>query len=198
MFPDPFDPDIPARPAIREIYGVYMPTFGHKVTWITPSREKGRKIRRKIFKDVEVFTIPWPRTTSKPLKIHYFILYLFTKYMFLAKKAKGGRYDIIQVRNDVYGALLAFYIKRRYKIPFVFQYSFPNYDVKATHKIIRSFLNYFLFTHILHKADFVFPISKWMETELIKEGIPKSKMMPLPMGVNPELFSQNKDGMEIF
>jgi glycosyltransferase involved in cell wall biosynthesis len=36
-----------------------------------------------------------------------------------------------------------------------------------------------------------------MEAELIKGGIPKSKMIPLPMGVNPELFSPYKDGSKI-
>ncbi len=36
-----------------------------------------------------------------------------------------------------------------------------------------------------------------MEFKLIKGGISKSKMVPLPMGVNPELFDFNIDGSKI-
>ena len=44
-----FDPKMPARPAIIEIYGKYFPTFDHKITWIMPSKKKEGKIVQEFF-----------------------------------------------------------------------------------------------------------------------------------------------------
>lgn len=197
LLPTTFDPTFPARPAITEIWGKYLPSFGHKVTWITPSIEKGREVQEEFFNEVKIYTIPRPLSSSLPLKIFNLISYLLREYRLLTNTLKEEKYDIIQVRNSIFEALLAVYIKRKHKIPFVFQYSFPIYDTRHAYKFTRSFLKYTLFRYILRKADLIFPISKWMEEELAKEGIPKSKMMPLPMGVNPELFAPNKDGTKI-
>jgi len=191
---EPFDPDMPARPAVTEIYGEYMPRFGHKVTWITPSGGKRKAVQEKFFKGVKIYTIPRPLTSLLPLKIFNLTLYLIKEYRLLTAIFKREKYDIIQVRNDIFGALLALRIRKKYNIPFVFQYSF----VKGTYKVKKPkerYLRYFgkfeecITRYILRKADLIFPISKWMETELIKEGIPTTKMMPLPLGVNTESFT---------
>ncbi len=192
---DPFTPTMPARPAVTEIFGKYIPSFGHSVTWIMPSMENRKGIREEFFEEVHIYTIPYP--SSLPLKILTLIPYLIKEYRLLKDILKEERFDIIQVRNSIFEALLALYIKRKYTMPFVFQYSFPIYDVQHFYQLTRSFLKYALFRYVLPKADFIFPISKWMASELLKEGIPKSKMMPLPLGVNPELFSLKKDGSKI-
>jgi glycosyltransferase involved in cell wall biosynthesis len=193
---------MPARPAVTEIYGEYLPSFGHNVIWITPSNESGRQIQEESFKEVKVYTIPRPIASSLPLKIFNLISYYIKEYKLLTTIFKKESYDIIQVRNDVFGALLVLHIKRKYSIPFVFQYSFPKgvYKVQEPEKRYLLYFGKFesyITKYILHKADLIFPISKWMREELVKEGIPESKMMSLPLGVNPELFSQNKDGMKI-
>jgi glycosyltransferase involved in cell wall biosynthesis len=202
LLPTPFDPTFPSRPAVTEIYGKYLPSFGHKVTWVTPSLKKGRRIYELFLNKVHVYTIPHPLASSLPLKIFNFILYYIMEYKLLTTIFKEEKYDIIQVRNDVFGALLAVHIKIKYKIPFVFQYSFPKgvYKVQKPEKAYSLYFGKFesyITKYILHKADLIFPISKWMKTELIKEAILESKMMPLPMGVNQELFSENKNGMKI-
>lgn len=197
-----FDQNMPARPEVTEIYGEYLPSFGHKIIWIASSLGNGKEIQGGSFKEVHIYLTPRPLASSLPLKLFNLILYLLRRYRLLTKIFKEEGYDVIQVRNNVFDALLALYIKRKYNIPFVFQYSFPKGVYKA-HNSESHYLYYlgkfenFLMKHILRKADLVFPISKWMEKELIKEDIPKSKMMPLPMGVNPQLFSQKKDGSEI-
>jgi len=114
---------------------------------------------------------------------------------------RGQEVDIIQTRNGIIECVLAIYLKKRYKIPFVFQYTvlkeiYREYKSNKQLFYYGKFLNY-VTRYILRKADLVFPISNRMEKELIKDGIPKSKMMPLPMGVNPELFSLTKNGMKI-
>ena len=61
----------------------------------------------------------------------------------------------------------------------------------------RKFESYIL-KYILQNADLIFPVSEWMEKDLIRKGISRSKMMLLPMvGVNTELFSIAKDGTKI-
>lgn len=201
LLPDSFDPNMPARPAITEIYGKYLPFLGHKVTWITPSNEREREIQEGVFKEVRVYKIPYPPCSSLIVKIFNNIPFIFRMYTLLTKIFKREGYNIIQVRNSVFEALLALHIKRKYNIPFVFQYSFP----KEVYREYRSNKQRFYFgkfenhitNYILRRADLIFPISKWMEEELVKGGIPESKMMPLPLGVNPELFSIKKDGSNI-
>ena len=202
LLPTPFDSNMPARPEITEIYGKYHPSFGHKIIWITPSGKKEKKLRERFFKGVKIYAIPNSLAQSLPLKIFNFISYYIKEYRLLTNIFKEEQFDIIQVRNDVFGALLAVHIKRKYKIPFVFQYSFPKgvYKVQKPEKAYSLYFGKFesyVTKYILRKADLIFPISKWMESELIKESIPKSKMMPLPLGVNPELFSPKKDGMKV-
>ncbi|NQE45701.1 hypothetical protein C5S31_06755, partial [ANME-1 cluster archaeon GoMg2] len=75
LLSDPFDPQMPARPEVTEIYGKYLPSFGHKITWITPSMEKGKGFSEKKFKEVKVYTIPRPPSSSLPLKIFNLISY---------------------------------------------------------------------------------------------------------------------------
>jgi len=202
--PDIFDPNMPARPAVIEIYGKYIPSLGHKVTWITPFNDKGREIQKGYFKEVRVYKIPTALCSSLIAKIFNKVSFLFREYKLLTNILKEEKYDIIQVRDNGLEALLALHVKSKYRIPFVFQYSFP----KGLYKLYRNdperrYQYYFekfeiyILKHVLRKADFIFPISKWMETKLIKEGIPKSKMMSLPMGVNQELFSLNKSGMRM-
>jgi len=202
LLPDPFDPNMPARPAVTEIYGKYLPSFGHNVAWVTPSRKKERDFQEHFFKEIKIYTVPYPKASSLPMKIFGLISHLIKKYRLLTTIFEGEKYDLIQVRNDIFCALLALHIKRKYKIPFVFQYSFP----KGVYKVQKpeNYYSYYfgklescIAKHILHRADLIFPISKWMKEELVKQGIPDSKMMPLPLGVNPELFSQNEDGMKI-
>ena len=202
ILPDPFNPNFPARPAITEIYGKYLPSFGHRIIWITPSYKSGRHVQEDSFNEIKIYTIPRSQYSSLPLKIIDFILYYAKEYFFLTTIFKEEMSDIIQVRNDVFSALLAIRIRRKYKVPFVFQYSFPK-GVYKEQKLEKRHLFFFgkfknyIIKYILNEADLIFPISKWMEEDLINENIPKSKMMPLPMGVNPDLFSVNKNGSNI-
>lgn len=199
---DIYNPDMPARPAITEIYGCFFPLFGHKVTWVTPSNKENNKLEKIFFNNVRVYVVPFSFALSLPRKIFNFFSNYIKEYRLLTKIFKEERFDLIQVRNNVFCSLIALYIKKKYDIPFVFQYSFPKgrYKTKIVKKryfscigIFESYLTIF----ILRKADFIFPISKWMERELLQAGIPKSKMMALPLGVNPKVFSTLKNGAKI-
>ena len=197
-----FNPNIPARPAIIEIYGKYLPSLGHKIIWISASDESEKQIQKQYFNQVKIYTIPRSIASSPYLKILNLVSYYLKEYRILAEILKSEKYDIIQVRNDAIGALIALHFKKKYKIPFVFQYSFPKEAFKLQ-KLEKRYSYYFgefiiyIQKYILRKADLILPISKWMEDELVNEGILKSKMMSFPMGVNPELFSFEKNNSRI-
>jgi len=198
----PFDPDMPARPGVTEIYGEYLPRFGHKVIWIVPSNKGGKEIHEEFFKKVKICEIPYQNPSSLIAKILNRIQFLVKEYRLINKILKQEQFDIIQVRNSALEALLVLHIKKKHDIPFVFQYTMP-IELYKFFNPGKNWLHYFgkfesyIKKHILRKADFIFPISKWMEKELFRGGIPKSKMMAFPMGVNSKLFSIAKDGTRI-
>ena len=196
----PYEPNMPVRPAVMEIYGKCLPGLGHKVTWIMPAKEGVNTVQNKGL-DVSIHVIPRYTGSSLIVKIFARLLFLWREKRLVSKLMRGQKFDIIQARNNIFEGVLAIYLKRRYKIPFVFQYTilkeiYREYKTNKQLFYFGKFANY-VTRYILRNADLVFPISKWMEKELIKEGIPESKMMPVPMGANPELFSRNKDGTEI-
>jgi glycosyltransferase involved in cell wall biosynthesis len=200
---DPFHPEHPARPAITEIYSRYFPSFGHKVIWIATSDQKGKKVKNIFFKKIQVYTIPYPLSTSLSSKILNIILFYIREFKLLYTILKKEHIDIIQVRNDIFSSILVLIIKIRFNVIFVFQYSYPkeSYKFKKNKKFHSRYfgiIENFLIDYILKKADFIFPISKWMSKELTEKGIQESKMMVLPLGGNPYLFSSHKGDLNVY
>ena len=184
LLPTPFDPDMPARPEVTEIYSEYMPRFGHKITWVTPSRGKGKGIQEKSFKGVKIYSIPRPGASLLPLQILNLFLYLVKEYRLLTAIFKKEKYDIIQVRNDIFGALLALRIRKKYNIPFVFQYSTPVTQGHILGKILDI-----TSVQVMNKANLVLTTSsKRMGSYLVKRGVSKSKIMATSNYVNTNLF----------
>ena len=203
LLPTPHDPNLPDM-GITEIYSIYsryMPRFGHKVTWIVPSRGKAKEVQEKFFNKVKVYTIPYSKYSSLRMKIFNRVLFSFRQAKFVTKVFKNEKYDIIQARNSIFDGLLAIYIKRRYKVPFVFQYSIPSsgfdeYKVSRLRSYFEKFESYIL-NIILSEADLIFPISKWMREDLTKKGISESKMLLLPSSVDLNLFSLKISGDDV-
>ena len=109
----PFDLDMPARPAVTEIYGECLPRFGHKIIWIVPSKEGGKKLREEFFKKVKIYEIPCQHRSSLIAKILNRIQFLVKEYRLINKILKQERFDIIQVRNSALEALLMLHIKKK-------------------------------------------------------------------------------------
>ena len=192
--PTIFDPKMPSRPAITEIYGKYLPALGHRIIWLSPSNDIN-KIEKKIFQGALVYIIPSRISLCWPMRVKYFFQYRYLEFKQMMAILKYDKCDIIQVRNDIFSSILALAAKKMYGVLFVFQYSFPINDNSFKIKAISlNNLNSFsifciLRLLILPNADLILPISKWMKCDLVKQGIPESKMVSLPMGINPDLFS---------
>ena len=193
----PYDPDSPAKSEVRHVYGEWLPDMGHKVTWIAPAKGYLKKIQEENFRNVHIYILPRYAGSSLVRKILAKPLFLWREMKIASKVIQREKCNIIQARNDIYEGLLAIYLKRRYKIPFVFQYSFPVAEAglekrkldKSQLLYVISKFEHLVLPYILRKADLILPISKWMEADLANEGVPRRKMMPFPLAVNTALFS---------
>jgi len=204
LLAEPYNAGMPARPAVMEIFGNCFSRLGHKVTWIMPAREGVKEVQQGWFDGAHIFTIPYHEYADSPLyrKILAKLLFTWKEEKLTSKIIQEEGCNIIQARDDIFTGLLAIYLKRKHKIPFVFQYSFPFADgilekyklgsgklLRLVAKLARLMLPY-----IMRRADLILPVSKWMQENLASEGIPKNKMMPLPLGANTTLFSPTVDG----
>ena len=181
----------------------YITNFGHDVTWVLSSEEI-REFQETTFNGVRVFVVPC-RYSEGFLKIITKLLYAFRRMRFVFKNFKEEKYNMVFVRDGIFGGLLALSIKKRYKVPFVFEMSNPIEQSWELHKLYSKHKYFWYFIskieahltmHILHKADLVLPISKWLKEDFAKKGIERTKMMPLPEGIDPNKFS-NANGEEI-
>lgn len=182
----------------------YLTNFGHQVTWVIWA-EVGCQVQPFFFNDVHVYTTPQIQyfpNSSLLGRILNKIPNTLGRMRSILKIFKEGKYDLIFVRDDVFDGLIAAYIKRRYKVPFVFELSNPleqEWEGFKTEPIKPKFvyysiarLNKFIATRLLYKADLILPTTKWFKEHLVEQGVPESKLMPYPNGVDIESFL-NKD-----
>jgi glycosyltransferase involved in cell wall biosynthesis len=111
-------------------------------------------------------------------------LYKVLNHIFESEKI-----DIIQARTNWICGLMCVFAKIKWKVPFVFQVSFPESGVlpgSGLRKLYGLFLKY-MERFLVIQADLVFPISQWMQTRFEVEGIPKSKLVVLPMGIDTSI-----------
>lgn len=110
---DAYSPEMPARPAITEIYGTYMPSLGHEVTWISSSNEKDKFVKKEKYNQVTVYTIPYAYPSDLYSKASNFLNHYYIQYKLMSKILENDDFDIIQVRNDVFSALMCLYFKNK-------------------------------------------------------------------------------------
>lgn len=205
LLPDLYNPGMPARPAIVGIYGNCFPRLGHKVTWIMPVKGNKKEIQEVPFGNVRIFTIPCDMGSFLPKKVFTKLIFLWKERRLASRILQGEDCNIIQTRNDIFEGLLAIYLKRKYKIPFIFQYSIPiTKGAVEKHKLNSDKVSYlmarvvqFVLPFIMHQADLILPISKWMGEDLIRNGIAREKILPVPLAVNTDLFSPTTGGEQI-
>lgn len=205
LLPLRYGPNMRVNPQVG--IASYLTNFGHKVIWIISSANS-RRTQQFSLNGVSVHAspyIPFLSETSLLGKVFNLIPATFKKVCLTLKVFTKAKYDLIFVRDDTLDGLLATYIKRRYKIPFVYELSNPLEQVSDIYKhkietaqprplyyLIARF-NTIISIYIAKKADLILPTTRWFEEGLIKKRISASKLMPYPNGVDIESFL-NKDG----
>lgn len=192
----PYNPAIPARTEIIELYGNHFPYFGHKITWINPGSTN--EIIKKKFNDVDIYVVPYHVTNSFFKKGFNIISHSLKKLGLIKNLIQDSNIDLIQARNSVFDGLLALKARKKYKIPFVYQLTFtePGISFDDNNKSILSTL-YQKFASILHdyilrKADAILPTSIYMKYYLRNKVFDEGKIFPLPMCVNTKRFFPNQ------
>lgn len=184
----------------------YLTHFGHQVTWIVSSQQD-RQYQQFSLDSVKVYAIPYCHFfpgNSILAKSFNKIPHTFSRMRLILNIFRKGKYDLMLVQTDVFDGLVAAYIKKRYKVPFVFDLPNPLEmweAVKIASPKYRFW--YYLFAkfhefaskRLLHQADLILAISEWLKDDLIRcKGIPESRIMLAPEGVNAEVFSPRDEG----
>lgn len=172
---------IPIRTALAEVYGEHFTKKGHSVLAIISS--SGAK--KYCWKGIQVYEVP-----------------LLRKLKLAKKFIEEENCNLLQVRNDCVNGILGLFLKWKYKVPLVFQYTWPVLQVMKEkngarsektlymENIKRIFAD-FVQMRILRRSDLILPISKSMEEYLISRGLSETRMLCFPCGVNPDLFSSS-------
>ena len=178
----------------------YITHFGHDVDWIIWSDHNCGK-KSLLYNGVKIYAIREIQFLPKNptfLEIFNKIPNIIIRAWFIVRIFNEGNYSLILVRDDAIDALTAYYIKKLYNVPFIFMLSNPLEQEWEYFKIIpkkpyilyymaHKFL-YILGRQLLRKADLIIPISKWLCSDLVAQGIPNDKIFPVSEGINTELF----------
>lgn len=204
VLPNFYNKDKPTWPEVISIYGVNLPKKGHKICWIMPYKSGiFNKMKIVFFKDVKIYLIPFTKSDRFSLKAISTIFYEIRLLIFLFVSLGKKKYNLIQVRDDVFAGFSSIFLKYFFRVNTTFNYSFPSYlgtyeEYKAgsigfLSLFYRLIMNFLLITIVLKFSDFIFPISKEMIEDLSKEGIDKEKMYAIPLGIDLSIFKSNKD-----
>lgn len=173
---------IPLRPQLAELCK-HLSEKGHSIKAIVTSN----KFKRYCWKKLEIYEIP-----SK---------HLLRKIILSIKIIRLNKSNIVLVRNSYVDGLIACLLRKAFQIPLVFQFTFPYLDVDFGRKgllrgVLRKIERFLLF-QVLLKADLVITLSDLMKKYLVLQGINEEKILVLPDGVNPDLFSPLRNTSEI-
>lgn len=203
-----YDPKMPSWPEVMGIFGVNFQKLGHEVYWLMPySAKVTSKILEEKFMDTKIYLVPQLKTRNPLLYILSLAIYLFRVYRISSKIIKEKNINSILVRDDAWAGLIAVVLKKFFKVPVFFNYSFPVYQgVLDSFNYNKSIFNFLRLIYwkiwesivffVFRSCSAIFPISQEMAEEIRKRGV-KKELIPLPLGVEPAIFKITKSREEI-
>lgn len=189
--------------------GVYLEAFparGHEIVWVTSEIGEPPGVRRRREGNVEFVEIVRRPDSRRARPVALFENRLGKLGAFLRKcsvmsELARRRPDVLQVRELLTEAVLAWLAARRYGIPFAFHFDYPRPEAQL-HELdhagrmapltrLRAGFRISLRDFLLRRADLVLPISEEMAERLhARLGIPRDRLQVFPVGVDTELFEQ--------
>lgn len=199
-----YEKGFPSWPEVMGIYGINLPNFGYNIDWILPN-EIGifHKIETITFYGACLNLIPHLKNKNKFAILLYILPYQFRLFFLTLNILNKKQINFIQVRDDVWSSITAILLKKIFGIYFIFNYSFPFYsaaldsyqegEIGFTKLAFYKIEDFILKKFVLGEADLILPISSRMVDQLEELGFERDRMVPIPLGVEPEIFRPNLD-----
>ena len=184
------------RPDVVVLFGKYLPRYG-----ITCDLATERNITTEDNPEPQwgagqaiLCNMPHNRAGQHLVKLLHNLRTLITM--------DAKKYDAIQVRDMSVTALAGLVVARFKGVQFFYWLSYPQSEGqidRARGRGIKggmrfwfplvqgAFGKWLLYRVVLPRADHVFVQSRQMQMDIAREGIPMSKMTPVPMGVDTEI-----------
>jgi glycosyltransferase involved in cell wall biosynthesis len=185
----------PFRVDLAVLFGKKLSGYGHRIDWLLQSEGDCTAAWVTEYGGGTAWVGRTDNGTSawSRLRKHWFSIAHDLKVF---SKARSKKYDFIQVKDKIIGALFGLLAARLYGARFTYWLSFPFPEASlhfAREGVAKYPLFYLLRGHvfrllmyriIMPMADHVFVQSEQMMRDVIDEGIDADKLTPVPMGVS--------------
>jgi len=192
---------------LETVYARLLPAQGHEVHWVMrrgPGAPAGDIADWKA-STAHLIRESGPRRGSAVCRA---LARLREARRLAVQLCRQRRFDIVQVRNEISGALVALDIRRVWGTPFVYQFSFPVAESalwipdgegmrRSFGSRVRASTGMTLQHWVMHKADLVLAISDAMREELIAAGLPGEKVRTFPLGFDADIRPDQYDGSAV-
>src|SRR5882762_10428133 len=186
---------------LESVYTRLLPRRGHQITWIMRRGGPEHSASPVAWNESRAYLIP-----AEPNGHRFRTLGVgsrIARSIQLAEAVnRAHRVDLIQVRNELSSGWVARYLRRKWRVPFVFQLSFPVLDAETGGRGMRDprgagrpmlAMKRRAQLDLVRKADRVLAISDEMKTRLVETGVPESRVLTIPMGVDTSMQPEAYD-----
>jgi glycosyltransferase involved in cell wall biosynthesis len=181
----------PFRPAARVIFGEELVARGHVIDWLIQAESNCDVSHHMPYGNGTAYVSATDNGESRwrRLRKHLLDLKNDLRMFFLVRR---NRYHLIQVKDKYIAAILAIFAAKLGKAKFFYWLAYPHAEA-SLHDARENFARYrhfyllrgYFFKFVLYKiilpaADHIFVQSEQMKQDISREGVPLSKMTPIP------------------
>jgi glycosyltransferase involved in cell wall biosynthesis len=196
----------PYRVDVSVLFGRELAARGHLVDWLLQSEVQCDEATKVAWGGGSVWVGATDLGRSLPRRIRKHVLGILHDLKLFSLLRKGD-YQIIEVKDKFVSGVFAVIAARLFRKRFVYWLSYPfpeDYlhranDLTGLYRILYrvrgTAFKVLLYRFLLRAADHIFVQSEQMRRDLTAEGVPASKMTPVPMGVDLAAFDAEGDRM---
>lgn len=189
----------PFRVDVSVLFGRELAARGHRIDWLLQSEAACDKVATVAWGGGNVWVGATDLGTSLPRRARKHVLGILHDLRLFSLLRKGD-YQIVEVKDKFVSGVFAVIAARLFRTRFVYWLSYPfpeDYLHRADgltglyrflYRLRGTAFKVLLYRFLLRAADHVFVQSEQMRRDLVAEGVPASKMTPVPMGIDLASF----------
>lgn len=156
---------------------------GHELIMVGPAA-----VEHEAF-GADAGAVAWlKRRLPKPVYELLELAYAVLDYAKLARAVRRHRPDCLYERYNLY-LPSGVWLKRRYKLPMLLEVNAPLYDERKKYGGIGlDRLARWSERYAWRGADYVLPVTRVLAERVAGEGVPRSRIVVVPNGINPRRF----------